>query len=101
MVGRGTGYEGIADSVLVAQLTAHIMETAETGWLQIDTFLHHAYPEITAGVFGEGVDLASGQVDLHAEVGVGGELAVARVENGDALAVVADEYSAVAVTIEC
>ena len=100
-VGRGTGDEGIADSVLGAQLTAHIVEAAETGWLQIDAFLHHAYPEVAAGVFGEGVDLASGQVDLHAEVGVGGELTVARIENGDALAVVADEYPAVAVTIEC
>ena len=82
-------YTGFTDRVQRSQLIAHIVERRLGTGLHIDAFLQQAQPDITRLVFHNTVALALREIDFLTVVWIVFERSCLGVENGDALAVIA------------
>ena len=99
-INQGADDTGITNNITHAQLVAHIAETIGSDRLFVDTLLKQAEPEITAAILNDGIDLAPGQIDLHAIERVVGELLVCGIIESNTLTVVADDDMAFTIAIE-
>ena len=88
------------DVTCAAELIAHILEAVEGDGLTVETFLEQTEPEVAVIILNDGINLASGQVDLLTEEGIVDELVRLRIVEGDTPAVVADDDTVIAVTVE-
>ena len=99
-IDKGADDTGAAYQIALTKLISHIAEAIKRDGLLVDTLLQHAEPEVTTGVFDDGVDLALREIDLLAVEGVIGQAVVPGLIDGYSLSVVADDDAAEVIAIE-
>ena len=68
LVDKHTHDTGITDHITPPETRSHITEATRLDRLAVDTLLQQAEPQVTLTVFGDGIHLTDGEINLETEI---------------------------------